>query len=833
MAKSARSSGNRLRAVTLCAGIAALLGVAFRATIRDGDGRRRSRSEAVGAEAGGAEAATGSPESAVELLVVDPDGNPLAGLSVIAAARPWRREAPAATEEIDAGEGLPRSRARLALRGGAVRVFRTGAGFVDLHPGGVDVRSRGTTDARGVARLREPAATGGADLPRHVIATDDSRWYGEAIVPSGEWAPGRRIRVTCERAGVVSLRLSAGDGESLGERVPLVWWNASDDGSWSWEMRPGESIEWLVRIGTTGCVGLRSGTFLFPSTQPPIAVRDDRTEVLLTVQPSPVLRVVDDASGAAISPFRLLALDLSTGVGLGWLSGVHSNAAGSVVLGHPSLTGDRLRRMRLRLFVLADGYEPESAILRFDEPQPVREVRMRRGGGRSLSGVVRSSSIDRKGLSIQVYPFRVLPRGLVGPLAQFDRAEMVASTATDEVGGFQVPGVIAGDLTLLVLRGSNLLRSVRIPASESSVAIDLEACEEVSGRALWDDGSPAAGARIVLERGDGASRTAAADEAGRFRFPLVPFGDYEIGAASGDSPVPLAVRDHGPVEVVVKVPRGVRRPVRVVIEGETSEPATLRLGSEPSVTCDVPGSVVLNGCERDSLGYRTAGGRNGRRALSSEEWTLGRVVLRLGSDLDVEVGFSDEERSPVQVTPLACEFRREGGATEQVDLDPAEAERIRLSMPADTDEATLEVRLGPGDEGGAARVRIPRAAIGRGACECVLPREPRDLRLGRPGGGLAVVRVLGPDGAPMPPGAMVHGEWLWDSGSCVVVVDLGSATVRGAETTFVVPRRGTFRVTGFHRESQIRTVSLFGEAERRLDGATDPPLVLDLTLRPR
>jgi len=105
----------------------------------------------------------------------------------------------------------------------------------------------------------------------------------------------------------------------------------------------------------------------------------------------------------------------------------------------------------------------------------------------------------------------------------------------------------AGVLALLALAAVALM-SAAAQAAEG----------QVSGRVVFDDGSPAGGARIVLNPG-GYATTASED--GTFALS-VPGGSYTLRASGGNktSDMAVVVRDGEPTAIVVRIDRGLNPP---------------------------------------------------------------------------------------------------------------------------------------------------------------------------------------------------------------------------------------------------------------------------------
>ncbi len=820
---------------TLLAGIlCALLGVLVLAIFLAGGEREPRRSAEHGPRP--PTAGPGEPREAerLEVLVLGPEGTPLPGLRIKAARRNATSSASDAGWEVGAGQGLPRSRCDVVLRGAAIRRKRVGEAIIDLHPQAGDVWAEATSDTLGVALVPRVSALEAGGTYHQFLATDQAHWYGEELVAVGELSGRSRVVVHCLPAGLLRVSMTGleEDPEGGNRIVPLLWESAVDDGTWRWEMRPGETTEFLVPIGTAGSVAIASTEFLPTHAIPPLEIHEGHVDLAIAVERAPAVAVVDRSTGLPVAAFRVIALDTATGLPAAWLSGMHETRDGMIRIASPDLTGEQLRGMALSLLILAEGYLPESFPFRFAQEERARRIELTPGAGRIVEGLIRSGTLDVGGLIVEAYEFRLLPRGLVGPLVRLDPAECLVSSVAAPDGVFRLANLPSVDLLLVIRRGRHL-KHLRLPATDTRVTVELDVCAQVSGRAIYSDGAPAGRVSICLEGPAIPSMTQTTDAEGGFLFPLVPFGEYEIGVASADEPVRLPVRDGAPLEVQVTVKRRVRQPIAVTFEGESRAALLVRIGAGTPVPCDVPGTVTLNGGERDVLIYEVRDGWSGRRVITTAEFEARRLLVRVGGSRELHLAFSEEGGGPVQVLPLSCEIRRGDGSSGRTDLSVGAANRVVLSVPRDSVEVECEFRLGPGGGDATARVRFAREVIELGECACVLPRALPTLRARRPGGRNALVRLLTEANEPMAPGAIVHAEWHWPGRGFLVLADLGGTTVRGAMTQIPIPDEGRLRISGFFRESLLRSRALVGELEADLGGSKASPLLLDLVLRPQ
>ena len=356
---------------------------------------------------------------------------------------------------------------------------------------------------------------------------------------------------------------------------------------------------------------------------------------------------------------------------------------------------------------------------------------------------------------------RALPRRLRARIARAS-----AEAATDPEGHATLAGLAKGDLSLRVtLPGFvPLWKDLKLEEADLDLGeVVLEPGLDLEGRVLDEAGQPVAGAHVSYgERPDalisGDETTATTNGNGGFVIPDLPrTGKLWLGArADGmitESAVPVTLPPDEPVELHLRPARSLEG--RVVDEADGSPIAGAMVDAHKSVqhsrsgvhfgvgqssghaTSDDDGRFVIDGLESGRFDVRASmdGYRPVRvEAMIPEQERARPVTLPLAEGLEIRGRLVDESDAPVVGVPVGCRAADSGGyvgGTASGAFTGPDGEFVHSGL------APGDYVLQAEGEGGA-RARAQAAA---GARDVVLRLEPP---------GAVVVRVVDPDGDPVP-----------------------------------------------------------------------------------
>ena len=640
----------------------------------------------------------------------------------------------------------------------------------------------GVASGRALASVRSAAdgrftvaglASGAYEL--RAVADDGSRARATASIP----AAGARVEAL--------LELPQG-GETLKGRVVY------EDGT-AFEgfvtVSSGTDMEAIIMTGAGAVVASidREGRFVVGGLPPgPVvvsAVSPGRTraigapitlpradEYVLTLGGSEVHRgrVLDDADGTPLEGASVTAGSGGPGIGF-LLTRVFTDAEGRFELAVPAGDGG--------MFVEAEGYAPHTGQLTGSGgDDEVRLLRMARVTGRVLS---KADPTGVEGAWVFAMP---LERG-------FSLA-FPAAVKTGASGRFEMPGIVPGAVTIFAMGGGwtsvglgdvepegyNPLAQTLAPGEAKEIELAVEPAGRLAGRVVTQAGRGVAGAVLALKSSFFAFRLAAqtalfgggvgttvADGDGRFVVDtLVPGVTYRVEATAVGSPpfvsdeLTLASGATERLDLVLEAPRWLVLAVkssdgsplaaatvtaavsrdgtdawqRVSGEWHTDATGTARVGPLP------PGTIAVQAKAGEHLAIQDWQPVAGGTATGD---LADAVVLEKGLSVGGRVTVP-EGASPARVS-VTVQSRRPGRGRWVWEHTAAEADGTwRLGgLPEGTYEVEAEIVWQ--DERYEAKATV---AAGDEAVDLELVATGS-----RDGSGL-VVRVLGPDGEPVPGG---------------------------------------------------------------------------------